>query len=199
VTPHVTDERLAAIATAGLDDPADPSQQHVLTCDECGGRLAALQNVLAEVTSVATDEADEVFDASRLARQRDNVLRRLDHAGGPARVIEFPHRARTQRPMRPIAVRWVAAAAAAGLVIGVYAGSHITTTGVTESAESRVTHIAAPPPAQSAPTAAVHETAPPDEEILSEIETALVTPRLPPLQAIDALTPRFREVGLKIR
>ncbi len=75
--------------------------------------------------SEAAAETDAVFSPERLRAQRLHVSRRLEHLGHPARVITFPGRtaghqfgSSTPRPVR----RWVAAAAAAGLFIGVATG-----------------------------------------------------------------------------
>jgi hypothetical protein len=198
VKPHVGEDTLAAIATLGVVEPE--VRLHLSVCADCAGRLDSLTRVLADVRAAAVDEADEVFDAERLNRQQDHIMKRLEHAGRPARVIEFPHRSsRAGRPMRPFAVRWVAAAAAAGLVIGVYAGSRMTTVGEPPSAPSQVARVA--PPSLPQPDLSELRDAPPgaDDEILSQVETALATPSVPELQPFDALTPRFRDPALIIR
>lgn len=202
--PHVSEDALAAIATLGVVDAQ--AEVHLAACADCAARLDALARVLADVRAVAVEEADEVFDAERLNRQQDHVLRRLEHAGRPARVIEFPHRAgRAGRPVRPFAVRWVAAAAAAGLVIGVYAGSQINDAR-DRGASDRLARISAPASVPPASAPAVLDTITPaggpgggDDEILTEVEAALLTQGVRDLAALDALTPRFRDVNLRIR
>jgi hypothetical protein len=194
---HLSDDALTAFAALGEADEA--ARQHLTSCTECAGRLDALVTLLAEVRSAAADEADDVFGVERLDRQRDHILRRIEHTGRPARVIEFPHRAgRTGRPMQPIAVRWVAAAAAAGLVIGVFAGRF---TGLPQGpSDSRAAHISSTvPPTPQSPVRDAKLAAGADEEILSEVETALMSQSAPELRALDALTPRIRDIAVKIR
>jgi hypothetical protein len=207
VKPHVSEDALVALATpgGGLSAADEEARMHVDACPDCADRLGALTRILADVRSSAIDEADEIFTIDRLERQRDHILHRIDvvHDGRPARVIEFPHRAaQTPRPMRPIAVRWVAAAAAAGLVIGVYAGSHMNGVGQPIIRDSHLSRLSAPavPGAQESGVVGDVKTAS-DEEVLSEIETALLTQRAAALEPIDALTPRARpsEIELKIR
>lgn len=198
---HVSEDALVACATldGGADDTA---RAHLAVCSDCAARLDEVTRLLTDLRAGASDAADEVFDAQRLERQRDHILRRLEHAGRPARVIEFPLRTgRAVRPMRPFAVRWVAAAAAAGLVLGVYAGSQMNGVGrrtITDAPLARLNTPALPAGEATLPAAEVKSPGS-DDEILSEIETALLTQRIPQLEAIDALTPRFREIGFRIR
>lgn len=199
MNPHLSEDTLAALATLPVDEVPDGAHTHMTACADCTARLESLVRLLGDVRTTASDEADEVFDEIRLGRQRDHILRRLEYAGRPARVIEFPRRTRSVRPVRPSAARWVAAAAAAGLVVGVYAGTYMNGIGGRSPARGRSAHIAAAPqPAQ--PNAAAHDVlVASDDEILTEVETALVTQRASELAPFDALTPRFRETGLRIR
>src|SRR5205823_4082689 len=70
-------------------------------------------------------EAAEIFTAERLRVQQQQILRRIQHVGHAARVISFP--GLVARHMNASAARgltrWVYAAAAAGLVIGVALGA----------------------------------------------------------------------------
>src|SRR5436305_82219 len=71
-------------------------------------------------------EIGEVFPADRLQAQQQQILRRLEHVARPARVIDFPGRLISQHPTTSGArgvTRWIYAAAAAGLVIGVGLGA----------------------------------------------------------------------------
>ncbi len=70
-------------------------------------------------------EAEEAFPAERLAAQQAQVMRRLEALERPARVIAFPRFARPVTSTQGHAQRWVAAAAAAGLVIGLAAGQFV--------------------------------------------------------------------------
>ena len=168
------------------------------------------------------EEADAAFPPERLAAQRARIARRLAAlarqqerrtsrravgAGSqaaaprsqPARVLPFPVRETVvRRPARP--VRWVAAAAAAGLLVGLVAGrgfdrrlaSGPSSVGSAPSAALRAAPAAEPRPqgARGAPALADLLAG---EPLLVEIEAALASPRVAELQAIDALTPRVRE------
>src|SRR5688500_4344009 len=85
--------------------------------------LAAAAPLLDEISAVATREADAVFTSERLARQQAKILQRLEQDGRPARVIAFPGHGQDPSATRARpATRWIAAAAAAGVVVGLLAG-----------------------------------------------------------------------------
>src|SRR5687767_11349566 len=86
-----------------------------------------IARLLAEYSEAVTAEADAAFPAERLARQQTRILQRLEQEGRPGRVIAFPAgHAHEPPPLRARpGMRWIAGAAAAGLIIGVVAG-HLT-------------------------------------------------------------------------
>jgi hypothetical protein len=85
--------------------------------------LAATAGLLDEIAVTATREADAVFTPERLARQQARILQRLEQDGRPGRVIAFPgHPQEGAAPRVRPATRWIAAAAAAGLLVGLLAG-----------------------------------------------------------------------------
>jgi hypothetical protein len=99
--------------------------RHVDQCDRCADRMLAISRWLDDVRDLAVGEADAAFPVERLAAQQSQILRRLEQADEPARVIEFPLApARTAREAggRRVAAAWVGVAAAAGLVVGVLSG-----------------------------------------------------------------------------
>jgi hypothetical protein len=118
---HLTEDQLIAMCLAGQEDAR--AFDTACGCDTCGARLSALSALLDEVSVGAELETDAAFPDDRLARQRARILNRLAHQGQVARVIAFPtaHGQHTSMPPRS-ARRWVAGAAAAGLVIGMMAG-----------------------------------------------------------------------------
>ena len=120
--PHLSDDRLIEVCL--LEAPSTAEQQHLGSCARCDARRARLQGLLDDVSGTAAAEADAAFPPERLARQQARILTHLLHDGRPARVIAFPA-GHAHEPMasrtRP-STRWVAAAAVAGLVIGVIAG-----------------------------------------------------------------------------
>ena len=201
---HLHDDRLFDCYLAVRDGDAldPPVAEHLTDCDECNGRYYALAQFMDGLKTEASAEADAIFTPDRLRTQRQQIARRLDHLGHPARVITFPGRLAAHRVasvVRP-ARRWIAAAAAAGLFIGVGTGFFLDWEGVRRpgrrpAALARQTVLTAPSKAL--------EAARPDPsdadvvDFLSEIEQAGDRPRIRELLAVDALTPHVREINLR--
>jgi hypothetical protein len=199
---HLQDERLfdcyLSVQSGETLDP--PVAEHLTDCDDCGERYAAMTQFLEALSVNAADEADAIFTPDRLRAQQQHIARRLEHLGYPARVISFPgrpagHQINSSAPRS--ARRWIAAAAAAGLFIGVGTGLFLdweTRAGSPHARTiARQTHLEAP--------ASVVEINRPesaaDEAFLAEIEFAGDRPRTSELVAFDALTPHVREVTLR--
>jgi hypothetical protein len=77
---------------------------------------------LDALRAAAHAEADAQFDERALEAQRASILQRIDHVNQRARVIRFPGVPAVLRPSSVHSRRWVSAAAAAGLVIGLITG-----------------------------------------------------------------------------
>jgi hypothetical protein len=206
---HLSDERLidAYFAAAGSQPPVDAVRaecDHVQTCEACGRRYRELTASLERLREQAVAEADAYFTPDRLAAQRQHVLRHLEGAEHPARVIPFPQataRPRASRVHTPL-FRWVAAAAAAGLLIGVSAGRLLSlrpgvsprpASSVQARAGQPARMIAAPGFNQYARSADL------DEEFLSEVEAAVSQQRIAALQALDAMTPRIQDAVARVK
>lgn len=185
---HPDDAALAAIwvSSAGAAAITDP---HLLQCAECRVRFAAFMGWMDDVRTNAVTEADEAFPTERLAAQHAQILRRLEAAERPARVIAFPG-VQDNDPAQPAPVRrWIAAALAAGLIAGVGIGQMLNigrSRGPSSFAPDRpaVSLPRAVPPAGAAVPAMVSE-----ETLLAELE-AVATPRYEALSAYDQFTPR---------
>jgi hypothetical protein len=149
-------------------------------------------------------EADAVFGADRLRAQQQQIARRVAVLGRPARIISFPGRivrrtinASTSRT----APRWIAAAAAAGLFIGVAVGASYqfgwrgSPLGgrqpiiVRDAVSARASRVTPVPPRSSGPADVAA-----DDAFLSDLEIALDRPRTRELQAFDEFTPHVREI-----
>jgi hypothetical protein len=124
---HLGEADLAAVwadeQAEGL--PAGPRQAHLRACAECRARYAAFTGWLDGVRADGLAEADEAFPAERLAAQQSHILRRLDVLGRPAKVLAFPRFARPVSVQRSGRQRWIASAAAAGLLVGVGLGQFV--------------------------------------------------------------------------
>ena len=208
---HLHDDRLVECYFADRRGEAldPPSAEHLADCDACELRYIELSTFLNDVREEVDGEADDVFTPERLRQQQDQILRRLEHVSRSARVISFPGQSSTL-PMTPaagrVAPRWLAAAAAAGLFVGVaVGGTFLPQGGLGRSTPMRV---AGPPPASArlAPSPTVLVNAPADvidsiddDAFLMQLEFALERPHTQELQPFDALTPHVREIGVNNR
>src|SRR6476660_5727973 len=122
LSAHLDDAGLAAIWTDEATSGVRQTHPHLESCPACRARFAELSAWLQNVRIDATTEADEHFSAERLASQHALVFRRLEAAERPARVIAFPRFAQPLTSRTFHASRWIAAAAAAGLIVGVGVG-----------------------------------------------------------------------------
>lgn len=178
--------------TCGNDAPLHP---HLAGCPGCAARYAALVEALQEHGEQVSAEADRLFTAERLARQCERILQRID-VGRFARVIPFPVRSAADgitmlgrgSMARLVSRRWVAAAAAAGLVLGFFAERVIRNSRTLDFAGPRVARQAtprlSPAIAQATPHLVSYEDA-----ILDEIDAVLAGQPAQELHALDAITP----------
>ena len=123
---HLRDDELVALCmdAAGPASSSSHPAAHLTACSACQARRAAIAAVLDDVSRTASSAADAAFPPERRARQHARILQRLDRHAPFGRVLAFPRadapRTRFLQP-RP-ARRWIAGAAAAGLLIGMLAG-----------------------------------------------------------------------------
>lgn len=199
-TRHLTDDALEDLCAGEHASTGSLARAHVRGCAECQARLTALQSLTTAATSAARAEADAYFPDARLDAQRRRILRRLAAQGVRAgRVLAFP------APSRPLALRlirarpatrWIAAAAAAGLAIGVAVGRL--------SWDRPLGHVVQRPSARSVsgdtPRVSADRRedrgAMRDEELLSALETASSGP-IALLQPIHELTPIGEQRGTR--
>jgi hypothetical protein len=189
---HLSEDRFTEIAMAGTSSAAE--EAHLASCVACRHRRRAVSALLAEIGHAAALEADSAFPPERLLRLRTRILRLVDRGAHPARVIAFPAGSRWNTPFsppRPLA-RWVALAAAAGLVVGL----------VTDRV---VSQFRGRPPSLSAQRTFVGESqsfaarpasgAASDDEFLLEVEAAVLSAGPAALRPLDQLTPRAWDVA----
>jgi len=196
---HVQEERLVdcylAERCGELPDP--PLVDHLEECAQCGERYGKLTRFMDALRKEADLESDAVFSPERLQAQQQHIAHRLEHVSRAARVISFPGRSVSRRISSTprVATRWIAAAAAAGLFVGVAVGASYQWTGrggstgdliARDRSSARLTPVAT---RGSSPAEIAADTA-----FLSDLEVALERPHTPELQAFDALTPHFREI-----
>jgi anti-sigma factor RsiW len=183
---HLDDAALAELWTnATADGSGVPGHPHLASCAECRVRYASFEAWMDGIRSEAVSEADEVFTPERLKAQQGQIFRRIEAAEQPTRIIAFPRTpvgAHRPSPFR----RWVAGAAAAGLIAGIGLGQifHLGRSSPTVAppqterivADNRVSNPIVP---------AVFN----EELALRELDE-VATPRYDALRAYDTFTPR---------
>jgi hypothetical protein len=214
---HLQDDRLyecyLAAQTGEAVDP--PAAEHLADCQPCQERYAELTMVMSDLRADADAQVDEAFSAEALRAQQAHILRRIEHLGHAARVISFPKHQLNgsgHAESRLVAPRWLVAAAAAGLVVGVGVGTEVRSplthvapqAAISAPAAQAVTQQSAPQPvAQPAAvdagpaSASVSEAAGPidaDDEFFLALGSALQRTETPELVAFEELTPHIREV-----
>ena len=187
-TSHLDDAAFAELWTNALAEGKEPAgEAHLLECAECRVRFASFSNWMEEVRTDALAEANEVLSSERLASQQAQILRRIEAAERPARVIAFPKHAPGSVRHFPIR-RWIAGAAAAGLITGVGLGQMLNFRGnVSPAFSDRI--VDTTPRPQPGPTAVPAIATLSDEATLADFEE-IATPRYEALRASDTFTPR---------
>ena len=173
---------------------------HLEACPRCSQRRDDLVDMLDGLGPGATAEAE--LTPARLQDQRRRIMRRLATLVGseaPAKVLRFPARIRAT-PTVISRNRWLPAAMAAILLVGVVAG-RLFDFGMADRAENVV--AAADGDAFLAASLANAlrgaQGVQNDEVILTEIDAALEALSVDALSDLDALTPRIQEVALASR
>ena len=193
------DSYLASRAGERLDPPI---AEHLADCDACAARYDDLSRFMDVLRAEGTAEADAVFTPDRLRTQRRGIADRLLQVAHPARIIRFPGRRSVDFVRRSMTTstshgssRWVAAAAAAGLFIGVAVGASYNYGGRMRSPQAFAPQVSAPllKPAVRSEIKALSSTD--DASFLSDLESALERPHTRELLAFDAFTPHARDVG----
>jgi hypothetical protein len=192
--PHLDDDACAEL-WASRADGATVRHPHLETCPECRESYAAFAGWLGALRDDARAEADEIFGPAHLAAERARIMDRLEALAPPGRVIAFPGQTQAPAGVRHHRQRWIAAAAAAGLFVGLAAGQmlHLTSPSPTQIAGSRLSPT---PAAQAGPQSIIREASAPMDEALFYSDAAVTSPRVEALQALDALTPRVRDIDL---
>jgi hypothetical protein len=186
--------RVAGVASR-MPGEECPGDAHVEECPQCRARYEAFSDALADVRTDAIAEADDLFPPERLAVQHAQIVRRLEAIERPARVIAFPRFSQPAVTARRGPQRWIAAAAAAGLIVGLGAG---------ELRDfRRSTYRSAPagylpgqqlsPVTQAATGSLQPAVLTSDDAFLYQPEDASASSRVEALHALDALTPLARD------
>ena len=200
---HLKDDHLfeCYLATRTGEELDPRAAEHLADCDQCVARYDEVVAFMDTTRQAADAETDAEFTAERLLVQQQQILRRLEHVHRSARVITFPGRdtlsgSRTVGRLTP---RWLAAAAAAGLFIGVAVGGYFAPERFHRSVARQVAERPMTVQQRPAAPAAVRvNTAledPDDDAFLMELELALARPHTRELQPFDAMTPHVRDIN----
>lgn len=209
---HVREQVLASAALQMLNGEAPvlkaSTQAHLARCVRCAARLEDLRAVMAGEREAVVDAADAAFADARLRAQRTAILDRLARDRASARVLRFPATetwtARSWiRRDRP-AMRWLAGAAAAGLLVGLGAGQiaftgrqlHLTPSASSARAWTPSRWLGQATAAAPNPARIERLTPASEEEFLSEMEVAINRRRNAALRALSTdLAPRPTRVS----
>ena len=140
--------------------------------------------------AAACAEADAHFDERALEAQRTRILQRLDQAGQRARVLAFPGSAVASRPSVAKSRRWISAAAAAGLLIGLVTGQLLHVLPGDSWVHRQPLRPQAEPirPAGAVSTRVSVPLGDPDNELLDAIDLAVTRGGVSELRALHDLT-----------
>jgi positive regulator of sigma E activity len=191
---HLNDDELMEIYILAAES------RHLSACGLCRSRYDSLTRSLAQLREDALREADAVFTSERLTEQRDRILRRIERYGHPAEVVRFPIRSGAVHHARAAlgpAKRWVAGAAAAGLVAGLFLGHFVEgPVRVRMRGQAATRSLSAPQTVASWQNPELTFAPFANDDLLVEIEDTLETGRLVELGVLDAMMPvELQDVG----
>ena len=188
---HLTDTEILALhfdKQSGGD-----AHEHVSSCATCQARGLAAAELLDEITRATASETDLLFGDDLLARQHARIMGRVAQECRSARIISFPAAPPTAvRPVRG-GTRWVAAAVAAGVILGIV-GEHVT---------QRIAHSSRPARAFTVPAVQVvgdtgvavrAVSVSSDDDFYGQVELAFGSAAPAALRPLDVLTPRVTDV-----
>lgn len=198
LNPHLDDDDCADVWSArlalGTQESDRPAESHLRKCAQCRARYSDFTSWIDSLRTDAHYEADEAFTRERLTTQQAQIFRRLESLEHPARIIAFP------RFARPVSVqpgggrRWIAAAAAVGLITGVGLGQMMDFPRSSRQPDQFVQNRPAPSPTEPARTPQPASTDSDDETFLYEPEVTTSQARVPDsLQYLNAITPGARD------
>jgi len=180
---HLSESALVEVWNTGV------RPVHLDRCGICAERALEISHWLEDVQTLGRTEAEAVFTPERLNAQRGQILQRLEQLDRPAKVISFPARAARVSDAsdhRRVSPAWLAAAAAAGLMIGVVSVEFSHQLGFDWTPPPPVTTTA-----QSVPQT-VESTTPADATAL--FDDPYSRTELSSFQAMADMTPRLVEV-----
>jgi hypothetical protein len=190
---HLTDTELLGLHFDRRRD--GEAYDHITSCATCQARGRAVAELLDETTRATASETDALFGPDAVARQHARIMSRVATECRSARIISFP--AASPAPVHPqrTGTRWVAAAVAAGVILGIV-GEHVTHRLTRTPYPSRTFETSAQMVAQPVRAAAVRTVSTgSDDEFYGQVELAFGSAGPAALRSLDALTPRVSDVS----
>ena len=189
---HLTDTELLA---QHFDRRGGDVHEHLALCATCQERGRAITELLDDVNQATAGETDALFGPESLARQQARIMGRIAHECRSARIISFP--AASPPPVRHArtGTRWVAAAVAAGVILGIV-GEHMSPTA---SRARRIRRGASRRrkrrwPRSRCGAVTDRTVSASDDEFYGQVELAFGSSGPAALRSLDALTPRASDV-----
>jgi hypothetical protein len=205
---HLDDEHLLGcyLGPEGGKDAA-ANADHLAACPRCSTRYDDLVRFMQDLRAEADAETDDLFPPEHLQAQQQAIARRLDQFG-TARIISFPGRVAAKHDLTSsgrLGSRWIAAAAAAGLLVGAAVGTFYEGSWrlVPQTAGSRIARAPISGTPSDPSLMLLDPSRAPsfvdDEMLLSDLERALGGPRTQELLPFEALTPRATDISVQLR
>jgi hypothetical protein len=190
---HLTDTELLGLHFDRRRD--GEAFDHVAGCPTCQARTRAVAELLESTTRATAAETDALFGADAMARQRARIMSRVAQECRTARVISFPAAAHAPvRRVRLAGSRWLAAAVAAGVILGIV-GEHVTHR-ITRTPDRGRSFAARDVQATGQPVRAitVRAVSASDDDFYGQVELAFGSAGPAALRSLDALTPQASDV-----
>jgi hypothetical protein len=211
--PHLSDQQLLDwyFEHPGDGETGRPLSPHIAACSSCAQRYAELAREMDLLSVEGNGDVDALFTAEMLAEQRQHVMRRIENHGRTADIVVFPTRGSNMAGRRPVwhPMRWVAAAAVAGLAAGMGLGLSVDRFNMNQGAIASRSVSNQPAALTQARPAAAPFSGPITVEgplledvevaLLDEIDSALVTRRVMELRTLDELTPERVSISVRLR
>ena len=188
---HLTDTEILALHFD--TQPDGDAREHVSSCTTCQARGLAAAELLEEFTRAAASETDRLFGDDLLARQHARIMGRVAQECRSARIISFP--AAPPAAVRPVrgGTRWVAAAVAAGVILGIV-GEHVTERIARGGRPTRAFAVPAVQVVGDTGVAVRAVSVGSDDDFYGQVELAFGSAAPAALRPLDVLTPRVTDV-----
>ena len=185
----------------------DRARAHLSRCEACAEETVKLERFLDGLSDVHDVGIGGRVSPERLNRQKHRILRRIRRVVEPGRrgrVLRFPAVGRPTLLDVRWAGKWLGAAAAAGLLLGVIVGQWVhvhpdAPAEVGRASEMRPLTGDVPPTAVSRTVLAnlpLVMTSTSEDGFLDELDQVLGSPPIIELAPLDEITPRIRETAV---